>query len=162
EEYELRKDFLCFARLRVDELHALRFTSIFIYDHFVYDRVGTKLEVSRLKSGRQCAGIRTEISSVRATPRTKIPELTCASALHGLRKVCRAAYGNTDIGKFCAYFFTEVLFNTRHLHRRLKLSVGQLRNAFGLPAYSNKTFDIIVPRGDVFISYRPVDTVPVF
>jgi hypothetical protein len=53
-------------------------------------------------------------------------------------------------------------FRAVHFHRREKFSVGQLRQAFRLPADAGEFFNIVVPGRDVRIANRPVDGNAVF
>src|SRR5450631_1702449 len=51
--------------------------------------------------------------------------------------------------------FDDVL-SAGHFHGRQKLAVGKLRQAFGLAAYADEIFYVIVPGLDVFVTDGPI------
>ncbi len=66
--------------------------------------------------------------------------------------------GEHAIVKILRQRVLEIDFNAGHLHRRKKLSIGQLRQSFGLSADARKLFHVVVPRRDVGVANRPVDS----
>src|SRR5689334_20773202 len=54
--------------------------------------------------------------------------------------------------------FPEMIFNTIHLHRWKKLAVWQMRYAVTVAADAYKLFYIGIPRGNIFVTYRPGDS----
>src|SRR6266566_386530 len=56
----------------------------------------------------------------------------------------------------------EIQLDAGQLHGRKEFPVGELPQAFRLPADAGKLFDIVVPRSDVRVADWPVDGDPVF
>jgi hypothetical protein len=90
-----------------------------------------------------------------------ISSLALSSSFNRLRQISYTAHGYAPVRKFFFNNTLEIFFNAIHLHRRQKFSVRKVGNTFGLTADANKRFNMIVPTGDVFISYRPIDTMSI-
>src|ERR1700736_546416 len=57
---------------------------------------------------------------------------------------------------------SHILLHAGHFHRRQKLSVRKLRQALWLTADSRELFHVVVPRRDVRITERPIDSNSLF
>src|SRR5262249_27785659 len=114
--------------------------------------------LARLACGRKGRIQATEVGSRTATAMTRSAVVTRGAAVMTLRQYGRTAYGHHPVAaKVSSDRLLNSLFRAGHFHRRQKLTIWQLRQAFGLAADADEGFHIVVPRGDIVIANRPIN-----
>ncbi len=119
--------------------------------------------VAGLLRCRQRARVAAEVGAERTTANALIAALTHAAlrAVRQRRGHVRDAPDREAASELLFHRLLEMQLDAIELHRRLKLAVGELRQAFRLAAHADERLHVVVPGRDIRVADRPIDAMPV-
>src|SRR2546429_291009 len=152
---------ICFGR-RVDDAHAADAARFRVAVKAVHHAVGADGEAAGFLRGRERGIQAAEIGLGNATAMADAAVMASGAAFVDAGENGRTSDGQHAVVEMFGEGVLEIQLDAGQLHGWKEFPVGELPQAFRLPADAGKLFDIVVPRSDVRVADWPVDGDPVF